>query len=132
MSPKFTSYMDLSTLQITYRCCSESSSIICKWKKQWCDVIGSSLSLLIRPLACERRAFTLSRRHQRSIVLCSSFISPCNELCASILYVVTAIHDYDTLKNVQSVWFFNLCSLAWDAIQLTNVKLFTKHAPGDW
>ena len=51
--------------------------------------------------------------------------------CANILYAVTAIHDYDSLKNVQGVWFFNLCSLACDAIKLKNLKLFTKHAPGD-
>ena len=29
-----------------------SISIICKWRKQWRDVIGSSLSLLVRPCVC--------------------------------------------------------------------------------
>ena len=28
--------------------------------------------------------------------------------CASILYAVTAIHDYDTFRKLQNVWFFKL------------------------
>ena len=56
------------------------------WRKHCHDVIGSSISLSVRP-ACERRAPTPSRCHQRLVELHPSFISPCYGLCASILYM---------------------------------------------
>ena len=50
---------------------------------------------------------------------------------ANILYAVTAIHDNVAIKNLQNVWFFNLCCFARDAMELKSVKLITKHAPDD-
>ena len=76
----------------------------------------AAVSLYWSVRACERRVSTLSWCHQRSIELRPSFINVMR-FGASILYAMTAI--------------FKLCCFACDAIKLKNVKLLTKHAPGD-
>ena len=84
--------------------------------------------------ACERRASTLSRCHQRLIELYVRRSSASvTGFCASISHAVTASHDSVTFKKLKNVWFFNLCCFACDKIKLKNVKLklFTKLAPGD-